>query len=147
MTRFENQFPDLAAKLKQASVEKQRAVCLAACEYAVARAKIEDPLVMEALGKLRAREVVTIKHKRELEALVEKLDSEYFELAGAFNEGRASLDDYQEPFSKARAVASVLYAFHNNAYNAASEAIYEAEAVTDEDALDMLVPIIEAILK
>jgi hypothetical protein len=147
MNRFEYQFPELAAELRRAPLEKQRVACLAACEYAVAQTKIDYPLVMEALAKMRGGEVITDKHKRELEALIEQLDNEYFILAEASDEGRGSSRDYQEPFSKARAVASVLYAFDLNPYEAASEAIYEADAVTDENDPGVLAPTIKAVLK
>ena len=147
MTRFESQFPELAAELQRAPIAKQRAACLAACEYAVAQTKIEHPLVIEALRMMCVGEVLSDKHKRELEELVEQLDNEYFDLAEAFEEGGISRSDYQKPFAKARAVASVLYAFDPNPYDAASEAIYEADAVTDEDAPGVLVPTIKAILE
>ena len=146
MARLESQFPELASELQQASVEKLRAACVAACEYAVAQAQIEHALVMDALGRLRAGEDITEKRK-ELENLVEQLDEEYFDLADAFAEGRASMSDYQKPFAKARAVALLLYAFDPNPCDAASEAIYEAHAVTDEDDPGKLIPAIMAILK
>jgi hypothetical protein len=147
MTRFESRFPELAAELQRAPIAKQRATCLAACEYAIAQTKIEHPLVMEALRKMRVGEVLSDKHERGLEELVEQLDNEYFDLAEAFDEGRASRSDYQKPFAKARAVASVLYACDPNPYNAASEAIYEADAITDQDDPSVLVPMIKAILE
>jgi hypothetical protein len=147
MTRFENRFPELAAELHRAPVEKQRAACQVACEYAVTQAKIDHPLVTEARGKMRAGETISYEHRRCLESLIEQLDNEYFDLAVAFDEGNASVSDYQKPFAKARAVSSVLRAFDADPYNAASEAIYEADAVTDEDDADVLVPAIKAVLK
>src|SRR5690349_15220251 len=102
--RFEYQFPELATELQRAPAAKLRAACLTACEYAVRQAKIEHPLVTDALMKMRAGEIITDKHKRELEALIERLDNEYFDLAEAFDEGCASVSDYQRSFAKARAV-------------------------------------------
>jgi hypothetical protein len=145
MTRFEYQFPELAAELRRSSVEKRRAAALAACEYAVAQAQIVHPLVMDALSRLRAGEDIGEKRK-DLDNLVEQLDQEYFDLADAFREARAGMSDYQKPFAKARAVASLLYAFDPNPYEAASEAIYEAAAVTDEDDPGKLIPAIMAVL-
>lgn len=147
MTRFEYQFPGLAAELQRAPIEIQRAACLAACEYAVAQSKIEQPIVLESLRKMRDGKIITDKDKHDLEALVEQLDNEYFDLAEAFDEGRIIMRNYQMLFAKARAGASVLYAFDPNPYEAASEAIYEASAVTDEADARVLITAIMAILE
>ena len=48
MTPLEMLSPDLAAKIQRASAAKQRAASLAACEFAIAHAKVEHPLVKQA---------------------------------------------------------------------------------------------------
>jgi hypothetical protein len=132
VTRLETLSPDLAGKLERASAAKQRAASLAASEFAVARAKVEHPLVEKALTKVRATGVLTPKEKAELDALVARLDEEYFALQEAAEEGRASTEDYMRVFGQARAVAALSFAGGDDPFQAATEAIYEAAATTDD---------------
>ena len=132
MTRLETLSPDLAGKLRRASAAKQRAAGLAACEFAVSHAKVEHALVEKALEKVRAAGVLTPKEKAELDALAAQLDEEYFALQEAAEEGRASTEDYMGLFGQARAVAALAFAGGEDALQAATEAIYEAAATTDD---------------
>jgi hypothetical protein len=132
MTRLETLSPDVAGKLQRASVANQRAAALAACEFAIARTGIEHPLVEKALKKVRAAGVLTRKEKAELDTLVAQLDEEYFALQEAAEEGRASTEDYVKVFGQARAVAALSFATGEDAFQAATEAIYEAAATTDD---------------
>jgi intracellular sulfur oxidation DsrE/DsrF family protein len=70
MIRLEALSPDLAVKLRRASTDKQRAACLAACEFAVAHTKVDHPLVVKALKKVRAAGVFTAKERADMDALV-----------------------------------------------------------------------------
>jgi hypothetical protein len=132
MTRLETLSPDLAGTLQRASVAKQRAVSLAASEFAISHAKVEHPLVQRALEKVRAAGALTQQEKAELDALAAQLDEEYFALQEAAEEGRASTDDYMRVFGQARAVAALACAGGEDALQAATEAIYEAAATTDD---------------
>jgi hypothetical protein len=132
MTRLETLSPDLAGKLRRASAAKQRAASLAASAFAISRAKAEHPLVEKALKKVRAAGVFTPKEKAELDALAAQLDEEYFALQEAAEEGRASTEDYIRMFGQARAVAALSFAGGEDAFQSATEAIYEAAATTDD---------------
>lgn len=132
MTRLETLSPDLAVKMQRASAAKQRAASLAACEFAISHAKVEHPLVKQALKKVRAAGVLTPKEKAELDALAAQLDEEYFALQEAAEEGQASSEDYMRVFGQARAVAALAFAGGEDAFQAATEAIYEAAATTDD---------------
>ena len=132
MTGLEDVSPDLAGKLQWASAAKQRAACLAACEFAVGQAKIEHPLVDRALKKLRSAGVLLPAEKDELDALAAQLDEDYFDLQEAAEEGRASTQDYLAVFAKARAVAALSCAGDEDTLRAATEAVYEAAATTDD---------------
>jgi hypothetical protein len=132
MTGLEELSPNLAGKLQRASAAKQRAASLAACEFAIAHAKIEHPLVDKALKNLRAAGILLPGEKAELDALAAQLDEDYFDLQEAAEEGRASTEDYLAAFAKARAVAALSCAGDENALRAATEAIYEAAATTDD---------------
>jgi hypothetical protein len=69
-----------------------------------------------------------------LDALVARLDDEYFDLKEAAEEGRNSSGDYTLRFGQARAVAAVSFAGGENVAEAATEAIYEAVATVDDPA-------------
>src|SRR5258705_12123170 len=145
MNRLEALSPELAARLHQASAANQRAVCLAACEFAVAHTKIEHPLVGRALKRVRAAGVFTAEESADLDALVSRLDEEYFDLQKVAEEGLASTDDYMRAFAQARAVAALSFAGGKNAFEAATETVYEAAATTDDK--EKLFALIESILK
>jgi hypothetical protein len=132
VSRLETLLPDLAGTLQRASATKPRAASLAALEFVIARAKVEHPLVQKALEKVRAAGVLTPKDKAELNALAAQLDEDYFALQEAAEEGRASTEDYMRLFGQARAVAALSFAGGEDALQAATEAIYEAAATTDD---------------
>jgi hypothetical protein len=146
MTRLETLLPELAAMLELAPVAKLRAACVAACDYAVTEAKIQHPLVMEVVKKMREGTVITQDQRRQLEAIVARLDEDYFDMAKAFDEGRASAATYRRLFSQARAVACILFALEENPFHAATEAIYEAAAVPEGENSSELVSAIKAAL-
>ena len=144
MNRLETLIPDLADKLRIASTLKQRASSLAASEYAISHAKFEHPLVEKALEIVRAGGVFTPKYKTEIEALVTRLDERYFELQEAAEEGGLSPDDYLRVFGQARAVAALSFSGNEDAFEAATEAIYEAAASTDDK--EELATLIQSVL-
>lgn len=132
MTRLESQFPGVADKLRRASTAQQRAVSVAASEFAIAHARVQHPIVKRAMAKVRETGVLAPDEKADLDALVAQLDREYFDLQEAAEEGRAAADDYMRRFDQARAVAAVSFAGSEDALLAATEAIYEAAATTDD---------------
>ena len=79
-----------------------------------------------------------------LDTLVAQLDDEYFQLQEAEEEGQASSEDYMRVFGQARAVAAVAFAGGDDPFEAATEAIYEAAATTDNQG-DLVAQIEEAL--
>ena len=144
MTRLETLSPYLKDRLQRASAAQQRTASLTACEFAIRRAEVQHPLVEQALVKIRAGSILTSKEKADLDSLVEQLDEEYFALQEAAAEGRASSDAYLRPFGQARAVSALSFAGEEDAFRAASEAIYEASATTDD--ADELVALVQSVL-
>ena len=118
---------------------------MAACEFAIAHAKVEHPLVKQCIQKVRAEGVLIPKEMTELDALAEQLDEEYLALQEAAEEGRATTEDYMRVFGQARAVAALAVAGGDDALQAASEAIYEAAATTDdkEELTDRILSVLE----
>jgi hypothetical protein len=132
MIRLETLFPELASKLRRASSAKQRAASFAAAEFAITRARIEHPLVENSLEKARTACIFTSKEKADLDNLAAQLDAKYFALEEASLEGQACTEDYMPIFVQARAVAALSFAGCEDAFQAATEAIYEAATTTDD---------------
>lgn len=132
MTRIETLSPEVADRLRRASRAKQRAASIAACEFALSQAQIDDPLVQEILEKVRLAEVLTPEKKTEIELFVARLDDEYFDLQEAADDGRASAYDCLRKFAQARAVAALSFAGNEDSHEASAEAIYEAAAASQD---------------
>src|SRR5437868_3067467 len=125
MNRLETISSDLAIQLQSATEAKQRAAALAACEFALAHAKIASPVIDEAVQRL-SRNLLTAENIAQIESLAARLDQEYFDLQEAAEEGHAAPAAYLERFSEARAVAALVFACKEDAPEAAADAIYEA---------------------
>jgi hypothetical protein len=133
MSRLETISSSIAVSLSQASETRQRAACLAACEFAVEHSGVNSPVVEQALQALRQSNPVAPQVKRELEALTQRLDDEYFDLQEAAENGTASEDEWKRAFSQARAASALVFASGEDALEAASEAVYEATATVDDN--------------
>jgi hypothetical protein len=134
---------DLDDKLQRAPLNRQRAASLAACQFAVAKAKLSDPLVDAALQALQTGRVFQSDFKAELDALAEQLDEEYFTLKEAADEGRGNSKEYMSLFAKARAVAALSCAGDQDAAKI-GEAIYEAAFTIESDDKGEFLPLIDA---
>jgi hypothetical protein len=132
MTRLEALSPDLARRLQEASASKQRAAGLAAAEFALAHAGVRHPLVESALAKVRSAGALAPKDKAQLDTLAAQLDEEYFALQQAAERGQSGSEEYMRVFGQARAVSALAFAGREDALQAATEAIYEAAATTDD---------------
>jgi hypothetical protein len=136
----------LDTKLHGATSAKQRAVSLVACQFAMAKAHIEAPVVATALAELRAGRVFSPSVKAQLDSLAEKLDEHYFDLKDAVEAGSADPKQWQDMFAKARAVTALSNAGNEDAYKAAGESIYEAAfTILDENKQELLA-LVEAAL-
>lgn len=145
MTRLETLSPQLTNKLRLASTAKLRAASLAASEFAVFHATIEHPVVERTLENVRRSRILTPMERAEVDALAEKLEEEYFTLLEAAENGQVAVSDRVRLFTQARAVAALSFAGAESTFEAASEAIYEASATTDDHG--ELLAIIEAALE
>ena len=137
---------DLDKTLHGAASTKQRAASLVACEFAVAKASVEAPVVATALAELQAGRVFPSSVKAQLDALAEKLDEQYFDFKEAAEAGCADPKQWQDLFAKARAVAALSNAGDEDAYIAAGESIYEAAFTVADENRHELLALIEAVL-
>ncbi len=133
MKRLETLSPELVEKLRRAPPVKQRQATLAACEFALSHANVDNPLVEEALASLRASGGLSPKQKAELEALAARLDDQYLDLHEAAEDGRATTKDYLPVFEKSLAVSALAFAGTEDPFEASTEAVYEAAIATDKN--------------
>jgi hypothetical protein len=133
MSRLETISNSLVNALRHASENRQRTACLAACEFAVAKTGVSSSAVEQALQLLRASQPIPAELKQDLDALTQRLDEEYFDLQEATEDGNASEEEWKRAFSQARAVSALAFAAGEDAFDAATEAIYEATATVDEN--------------
>jgi hypothetical protein len=131
----------LERKFTSAAPQRQSAAILAACEFAVKKAGLEDDAAGEALAALRAGRDFTVSLRERLDELVEELDEEYFKLKEEADEGDRDDEEWRPFFAKARAAAALASAGEES-----GEAIYEASFAVEEDEKGELVKLVEGAL-
>ena len=124
---------ELDAKLHSAASAKQRAASLVACQFALAKARIESPVVAAAFAELQAGRSLSSSLKSQLDSLAEELDEQYFDLKDADEVGGVDSQQWQDIFAKARAVIALSNASNEDAYKAAGQSIYEAAFTIRDD--------------
>lgn len=132
MSRLRTIAPDLEDQLRRATAQRQRALAIAAARYALRVMSVDDGQFVHVLSALDRNGVLSPEDKRTLNELVEKLDDEYFALSDSTESENAVTGPALLAFRKARAVSAVLFAGNDDSFDAASEAIYEATATTDD---------------
>jgi hypothetical protein len=145
MNRLETLSPDLAAQLRRATAAKQHAAALAACEFGIGHARVDDPAVAKALRCLRAGDALTPENKIQIGSLAARLDEQYLDLQEAAEAGKANSNDYLRRFAEARAVAALAFLCKEDGAGAAEDAIYEAAAAAADDKEHFLA-IVQAVL-
>jgi hypothetical protein len=126
------QAPHLAERIDAAANESElQRLAWAAARAAVERAELSDSLIDQALRQAVPDE----KLQAQVQALVEKLDDDYFSLKESLEEREdaGKLDrEAAVAFSRARAASAVAEALGANAKEAAASAAYEAFAAIDD---------------
>lgn len=145
MNRLETLSSDLAAQLRLATAAKQNAAALAACEFGIAHAKVDDPMVGETLRCLRTGDSLTTENRSQIDSLAARLDEEYLDLQEAAEAGKATSADYLRRFAEARAVAALAFLCKKDGVWAVEDAIYEAAVAAGDDKPHLLT-IVQAIL-
>lgn len=137
MKHLQTLAPKLFVRLEKADEKSLRTVCYRVCDYALAANRPVDPLVEEAIVFLRFGSKYRQGMLVELDDLMNRLDEKYFELNDRADEmvespGREQLlAESDEYFRKARVVAALRVADDSDAFEAATESIYEAAASID----------------
>lgn len=132
--------PGLADIIERADDAARRRALDAGAHLAVERAFLVDGRIAHAWRALAAGRVGDCSERRRVGELVNELDETAWDCQEEVEKGRARQDDYLAAFAKARAAASVAYAFEPDARVAAGEGLYEAHhAIRDLVALRAVV--------
>lgn len=134
MKHLQQLAPDMFAMIERADDLRLRKVCALVCEFAVSGNGPFESVVDEALECLRLDISYGQDLTDRLEALMNRLDDQYFELKdqaedaedGAVRQRLTA--QYQALFQKARAVAALRASADPDSFEAATESIYEAAA-------------------
>ena len=138
MNRIETLSSDLANRLRRATTAQRHAAALAACEFSIAHARIDDPVVADALRCLRAGDALARDRRIQIDSLAARLDEEYLNLQVAAEAGKSSAPDYLLRFAEARAVAALAFLCKEGGVDAEEDAIYEAAAAALDDKQQLL---------
>jgi hypothetical protein len=143
MHRIESIAEDFSQRLERLSGDECRAIATAACELALSRNPVDDPVVISARLALQSGRSPTDAERTQLENLLNRLDVAYFELQATAEERQDGSSAWEAAFKRARAVASLFYALDDDPLTAAAEAVYEAAAALDDpsEVLDAVEPI------
>jgi hypothetical protein len=132
MTRLETASEQLAQELRHASVAKQRAATLRACELALQDADVGDAQVQLGLDQLREKGRLTAEARLRLKALADEADENYFDLQEKAPDSRKAQEDYRRFFRQARALSALYFAGEDDVLAGAMESIYEASVAVDD---------------
>ncbi|MBO1347964.1 MAG: hypothetical protein EBE86_011420 [Hormoscilla sp. GUM202] len=124
--------PELSAYLLSASIAQQRYAAAIACEFALAKTGISATIIDEGLEAIKGGVPGNEMLRSRLESFINQLDEKQWDLQEKMAEGKAQLETYIAAFQKARAVNSLYYALNPDAFTAATESLYEAQAATED---------------
>lgn len=124
--------PDLGQTITQATPATQRAIAIAAAEYAVQSIHLADPEAEASLTAAREGRFGDTRERNDVHALAERLDEQQWAIQDRVDAGQASEEEHIAAFSIARTATALYGALDNDIPTAALEAAYEANAATDE---------------
>jgi len=142
--RLQQIAPELLRVLHRTKPDQLRAIRVAVCSAVVQRVGLDEPTINEALRVLGSSSDALPALRSAVEARVEQLDLDYFELQAAEDDGRATGDEVLNAFSRARAAAAVAIAIRGNDAETTGESVYEAAATTDD--LSEIEELVDAVL-
>ncbi|XWK91154.1 MAG: hypothetical protein U7127_14220 [Phormidium sp.] len=123
---------DLSTLLEKASISQQRNAALIASQFAIERTNLNDPIVEQGLKAIELGNFGDESLREKIEALVNQLDEIQWDLQEKMDAGETDLSTYLGAFQQARSANSLYFALDADAFNAATESIYEADAATDD---------------
>ena len=130
--RLERINPDLFDRLRTASPVQQRAAARAACRFALDYNDLVGPIIDAGLEAMDTAKYGESRPRKQLEAFVSQLDAIQRKARDCVEDGQASRAQYIAAFRRARAANSIYYALSSDAFEAATESAYEANAATSD---------------
>lgn len=130
--RLETIAPDLVEELTQADAATQRRVAAAVAESAVERTNLTADELDQAFAAIRAENFGDSPVRTGVQQLTDRLDEEQWAVQERVDEGQATPAEHLAAFSAARAASAVYHALDADPGTAALEALYEANAATDD---------------
>jgi hypothetical protein len=130
--RLETVDKDLVKRLQRATNDELRAAAMNACRHAIAYVGLADQTVVDGLRSLEKAAYGDSSIRSALHSLANSLDEAAWEIEEAAK-GYAELESALAAFSKARVASALEFALDDDALVGAMEAIYEANAATDEE--------------
>jgi hypothetical protein len=140
--RLERVNPDLFDRLRSASPVQQRAAARAACRFALDYNELVGPIIDAGWEAIETAKYGDSRPREQLRAFINQLEAIQRRARDCVEEGQASRAQYIAAFRRARAANSIYYALSSDAFEAAVESAYEANAATAD--IQALVQIISS---
>jgi len=122
--------PEILEQLVSFDEGMQRELAFRFAQAALAAVPVDDAGVDRALDLLRSGAFDDGAFRGELQALVDVLDQQQWDYEARIDAGATDLADPRgSRGSRARAVSALVFALHQDAFTAATESAYEADAV------------------
>jgi len=139
-TRLESKSKNIVQRLQRVPNSQQRLVAIAAAEWALHANRLTDATFADAVQFINEHGSLSPEKKLELERLIDKFDSEYFDAQDA----DAPEAEVAQKFGKTRAVSALLFAGDADSFTAAVETIYEASVATENETslLDLVISLL-----
>lgn len=132
-TRLSTVAPDLVELGAGLPAARRKTVACAAAQWACHKSNVTSLLGEEPLRlMLQPTYAATQQDRDMLSSKVDELDEKYFSTAGDQYDGSDEVDKASPWFEQARAIASLLYSFDAEDLLGFCDALYEAQAVTDD---------------
>jgi hypothetical protein len=132
--------PDLVNDLDQQEPPVLRAVTTRVVHLAVDRTRLVSDAALVALAALDECRFGQSEEREATLRLVDDLDEVAWDLQERSERGDASQAEYLAAFCRARAASAIAFALDADAFVAATEGIYEAQAaISDLDAIRSIV--------
>jgi hypothetical protein len=131
--RLERIDPDLFNRLRSASPIQQRAAARAACRFALDYNDLVGPIIDAGWQAIETAKYGNSRPREQLKAFVSQLEAVERRVRDCVDNGQASRGQYIAAFRRARAANSIYYALSSDAFEAATESAYEANAATSDN--------------
>lgn len=131
-SRLERIDPELFDRLRRASPIQQRAAARAACRFALDSNDLVGPIIDAGWEAIESAEYGNSRPRAQLKAFVSQLETIERRARDCVDSGQASRGQYIVAFRRAHAANSIYYALSSDAFEAATESVYEANAATSD---------------